>query len=503
MEKITVNNNYFKDEYNRERIFNGINICDKGIFNGKSRDYTYEWEEGRARKLKENGLNLVRLGITWDALEPQMDFYNEKYLDAIEKIMDDCAENDVYVYLDMHQDLFSGFGNGPGDGAPDWACLKDGYEYKLPKYIWGEGYYFNKAVKRCFDNFWDNKPLTNGTGVQDKYIELWAMLAKRFGNHPALMGFDIMNEPYIGTNGGKLFTKLIMSAVRKTLFDRRLNRHELIKKLKVKGKEVLALDEYSPQMIIDIMSAAQKGVEKFEKEKYSPFLVKTSKAIRKETPNGTIMIENNYFSNFAVPCSLKPIELDGKAEPNQCFAPHAYDIMVDTPLYKYANNDRLKAIFGMRRNEQETTLNMPVVVGEWGGNSDGTQWLPHVEFLLSLYDSYKWSNTYWAYYDGIFDSELMGVLKRPHPIAVSGTIISYCHNRDENTFELEFNNLENCTKETEIFVHKKVKAVECSGTFDVNYFADDSGILTLKADSGINKIKIYFEGEGFSYKSSK
>ena len=74
-------------------VFHGINVCDKGYFDpatGK-RIFEYEWTDGRIEKFRKTGLNIIRLGITWEAVEPEKGKYNEEYLDAIEKILDKCA----------------------------------------------------------------------------------------------------------------------------------------------------------------------------------------------------------------------------------------------------------------------------------------------------------------------------------------------------------------------------------------------------------------------------
>jgi hypothetical protein len=74
-------------------------------------------------------------------------------------------------------------------------------------------------------------------------------------------------------------------------------------------------------------------------------------------------------------------------------------------------------------------LNIPVLVGEWG--SAGTlkdkerdyDWFRHMEFLMDFFDSRGWSNTYWAYWEGLFNYDnFMAVLSRPYPVAVNGTL---------------------------------------------------------------------------------
>lgn len=58
------------------------------------------------------------------------------------------------------------------------------------------------------------------------------------------------------------------------------------------------------------------------------------------------------------------------------------------------------------------------------GFQPDTDWYYHCEFTLDTFDKYHWSDTYWAYFDGLFDYQLHEkVLKRPYPRAVAGRII--------------------------------------------------------------------------------
>lgn len=144
---------------------------------------------------------------------------NEPYLQSIDDIFRRAEKWGVYIFLDLHQDLYGSYDKGGcGDGAPKWAYLSEPYEPKLAKFVWAEGYFWGKAVHRAFDSFWENKPV-EGHGIQDRFADLWLILSKRYGSSPALLGFDLLNEPFPGTSGGKIFKKLISSLVRNILFN--------------------------------------------------------------------------------------------------------------------------------------------------------------------------------------------------------------------------------------------------------------------------------------------
>lgn len=465
MERITTSGRRFLDEHGRERIFNGVNLCDKGQYipKLKKREYHYGQHEETIRALAENGVNVLRLGIVWDAIEHTPGVYDEAYLDGVKRTMDLCEKYGIYVYLDMHQDLYAGFGDGGGDGAPAWACLTDGHRYKKEKFVWAEGYFFGKATQHCFDNFWANKPC-HGRGVQDAFAEMWAHLAERFGDHPALFGFDMLNEPFPGSDGGKVFQKLVGSATRTFLTDRRIKKGALLRDA-VNGDLKAAFDQFDGAVLKKTASVGTQLIQKFDEERYTPFLNRVSAAIREKTPNGILFIDNCYYSNLAIPCHAGPITVNGQ-EQASCFSPHGYDFMVDTPLYKHASNSRVDAIFGTHAETQER-LNVPVLVGEWGGASEGTDWLPHIQYLLDFFDAHRWSQTYWCFTEGLLNEPIMQQLNRPAPRAVTGTIERYCHDRKANTFTLVYDQAQPFDAPTVIYTPQQPKAVHTDGTVAV------------------------------------
>lgn len=494
MEKISAKDCRLVDEYGRERIFNGINVCDKGRYNPETRkrDYGTIWEKGLAKKLKASGVTLVRLGITWDAVEPGQGQYNDAFIESIKEILDECEQSEVKAYIDMHQDLYSGFGDGDGDGAPDWACMTGKYKFHKAKLVWAEGYFFSPAVHTAFDNFWNNSPL-NGRGIQDRYADMWKYVAEKLGNHPAVMGFDVMNEPFPGSDGGKVFRKLAGNLVSTTVKDKSIHLSE-IGRLALKNEtRHKVLDIYDGENLRKVTSSADELIKRFDTQKYLPFLNRMTNTIRGLGNDKIIFMENSYYSNLGIPYSCPVPAPKKKREDNIVFAPHAYDFMVDTPQYKYANNDRIKAIFDEHKRSQER-LKVPVIVGEWGGFTEGNEWFHHIRFLLKLFDSNKWSHTYWSYFKGFCETELFtDILTRPYPMAVTGEIQSYCHNIDNNTFELTYEQSADFDVPTEIFLHKSPACVETNGTYTIEKTGNrDCGILRLKTEKGTNKIKIRF-----------
>jgi endoglycosylceramidase len=244
------------------------------------------------------------------------------------------------------------------------------------------------------------------------------MLARRYGESPALFGYDLMNEPHPGRPGGKIFRKLIAKLIRVCAVSPSVRRVWFLKSILSKDLQTRghALDVLTPAVMKKITSAANALVRRFDEAYYTPFVARMTQAIRAVTQNGIILMEHSYFSNLGIPfCAKAP------AGEGVCYSPHAYDFTVDTEAYAFASNERLRFIFGESRRAQGR-LNVPVLVGEWGGGGKGETFFPHIEYLMNLFDSYGWSNAYFAYKPGFFETPLMRVVSRPYPMAVGGAL---------------------------------------------------------------------------------
>jgi endoglycosylceramidase len=489
MEKITTKEMRFVDEGGRTRIFSGMNIDDKLL---DRTEFRYKLDDEFFTKYKANGLDFIRLAVTWQNLEPEMGRYNEDYLKSIDLIFELAAKHGVYILLDMHQDLYSGNGGASaGDGAPEWAVITEGAKPRQPIFVWADGYFFGRWVQKSFDNFWNNTPV-GGIGLQDRYCALWKMLAARYGDSPALFGFDLMNEPYPGSESNRIFRRLIASAAKNVLFNKKIEKRRLIKSL-VKRDTRSMLDCIGGDVIRDVTEKVDSAEAEFDLRKYSPFLNKTAAAIREITDNGIIMMEQCYICNSGVKQSAPPITVNGKRESKQCFGPHGYDFSVDTPLYQYANASRVKAFFTEMRNTQ-LRLNVPVIVAEWGGcsNNEDTSWFSHANELLDFFDKNHWGQSYWTYQGDDLDKPLMGLLRRTHPVAVAGEIMSYNYDREKKLFTLEYNGFSD--GETVIYAHAPLDKDESSDYRIIEEYENGSALIGIKAEEGEQTVSLKING---------
>lgn len=153
------------------------------------------FSEDDAAFLAENGFNVMRVGIIWAGVEPEPGVFDTDYIGSIRDTVNMLAGYGIYSLIDMHQDLYSGvFG---GEGAPDWATLTNGQTGAVGGFPWT---YFTDPVQQfAWDSFWSNASGPDGVGLVEHYAKAWQHIASAFAGNNAVIGYDIMNEPFVGS----------------------------------------------------------------------------------------------------------------------------------------------------------------------------------------------------------------------------------------------------------------------------------------------------------------
>jgi len=149
-----------------------------------------------AQFLRRHGFNGVRLGVIYKAVEPRPGRYDNGYLKQIAGTERTLARNDVLSLLDFHQDLYNE--KFQGEGWPDWAVQDDGLPN--PSNGFPGNYLTNPALQHAFDHFWSNDPGPGGVGLVDRYAAAWRHVADRFRGTAGVLGYDLLNEPWPGSN---------------------------------------------------------------------------------------------------------------------------------------------------------------------------------------------------------------------------------------------------------------------------------------------------------------
>jgi endoglycosylceramidase len=189
---------FITDSQGRVLTLHGVNMVNKIAASGYAPD-AIGFGRDDARFLSRNGLNVVRLGIIWKALEPQPGVYDNAYLGRIMRSYRLLHNQGISVLLDFHQDLYNE--RFQGEGAPDWAVVgQAATEPAVPQSGFPANYVLQNAVNHAYDAFWANTEVPGtGRGVQDLYAAAWAHVAKRFRGKPGIVGYNLFNEPWMGT----------------------------------------------------------------------------------------------------------------------------------------------------------------------------------------------------------------------------------------------------------------------------------------------------------------
>jgi endoglycosylceramidase len=167
------------DGRGRAIVLHGVNVV------YKLAPYTPDFTRADARRLRGWGMNAIRLGVSWRALEPTRGVLDAGYAARVRRLVRLAGTEGLWVLVDMHQDLWSE--RFSGNGAPDWATLDDGQPFVATPFPYG---YLQPAVGRSFTSFWSNRD-----GIRSEYVRAYAGLARLLAHEDAVMGYDAMNEP--------------------------------------------------------------------------------------------------------------------------------------------------------------------------------------------------------------------------------------------------------------------------------------------------------------------
>lgn len=445
----------FVDVQRREILLRGVNVVEKS---GDREYLSWHTEEDFAR-LRDWGMNVIRLGIIWDGLEPQAGVFNDNYLAEIDERIRWAEKHGLYIVLDMHQDLFSVLYS---DGAPAWATLTDGLPHIQASEVWSDAYLTSPAVQRAFDNFWANKRTASGQGIQDHYAAAWQYIAKRYANSPVVIGYDLMNEPFPGSliqSGMSAMVAKAAELLKATEGDRAPSAEEVMRMwMDSAGRSRLLKameDRHFYQAILDASGEVYKD---FESEILMSMYQRVTNAIRQVDPNHIIFLEAFYPSNMGVYSRIQPVMgPNGRRDPQQAYAPHGYDLVVDTPSATQASSARIDLIFN-RHQETARRLGMPMLVGEWGAfYAHGVEILPVASHIAKHFEQLGCSDTYWDYSSHMPHAAYLSALQRAAPERLSGMLISYENDPDTGALRCSWREDASIKAPTVIYVPRRLQ----------------------------------------------
>ena len=391
---------FIRDDQGRALIFHGCN------FDGSAKQDSGlpNLVEDDAIELSEQwGFNFARYLVFWARIEPQAGVYDDQYLDDVEIRLDWLADAGMTIVLDMHQDLWGPFISedwGGSDGAPEWATVTDNWPH-IPFGDWLGGWaynYLSPAVLRAFDNFWDYE---GHPELQDHYADMWVHVVERFKDHPAVLGYNPMNEPWQGT---------------------------------------------------DLLRYRQ-----FDETKFTDFNQRMIDSIRQVDSDTWIFYEPCAFGpNQGLPSFLKVLD-DPREGPNKlAYFPHLYPAQIDLlGGYNPAVDHTIENWEKVRKNESENQK-APLLAGEWSmlfwfDEENKRQWTDEaLRMMEHITSGWAYWECGWYLNDGdpLFQDQVASI----YPKAVAGYPTSYGFDSETREFTLVFDDRENVTGPTEIYL---------------------------------------------------
>ncbi len=198
-DRVRIEGRAFRDGLGRQLLFRGYNAKVHGLFDvsfddGRRPNYTFvPFGQAEAQRFEELGFDVIRLPVSWSALEPQPLKYSERFMDALAGVLDLGLRHHFRVLFDLHQD---GYSKEIGeDGAPLWAIVPP--PSMLLEGPSNDDRRLSAPVLEAGFSFFDNVPASDGRPLQDALVAAALEVARRFADHPALLGWEPFNEPVL------------------------------------------------------------------------------------------------------------------------------------------------------------------------------------------------------------------------------------------------------------------------------------------------------------------
>ncbi len=376
---------FLTDDQGRQLVLHGLNIANTAKYDATG--FSWHTEEDFAR-MTTWGFNAIRLLIFWHMIEPEEDVFDEHYLDGVAERVQWAANQGLYVILDMHMDLYGlTFG---GDGAPVWATRDDGYPFTWIEPWWLN--YLSPAVQAAYSH------LYNDPDLQSHYREMWAHVAARFADNPAVLGYDLQNEPYWG----------------------------------------------------------KENPLTFETQKLLPFYKGIIEAIRLVDHDAVCFFKPMIITSTGLPSFLPAID-----DPRAVYAPHFYQVEQHNFGLPYDGNDSVIRNAALTRAREAEKHRVPWILAELGIADTIEGFDLHLHHLMRALDDYASGWTYYDYEKGsgqqILDNDgnekpNLWPLIRTYPQKVAGEIQQFSYDPETRAFALTFKRKDGVIGPTEIYV---------------------------------------------------
>ena len=189
---------FFKDETGCAVILRGIDI------DGSAPPFPLDEAGGHFSRLKRDGLDFLRLAVTWRSLEHEAPgIYDQERIDSIHAFIEKAGEHHISLCIVPRHD-------GWRDGAPDWTLEAAGLDIDALQQesaaAWTKPFVSLTMFTLFFGGGAFAPRLTyQGQGMQDflqsHYIRAFQHLAEQVAHLPGVIGFGTMGRLHSGLIG--------------------------------------------------------------------------------------------------------------------------------------------------------------------------------------------------------------------------------------------------------------------------------------------------------------
>jgi endoglycosylceramidase len=146
-----------------------------------------------------------------------------------------------------------------------------------------------------------------------------------------------------------------------------------------------------------MLKAGALVMQDFDRTRLNPMYARVGKAIRLVDGRHILFLEPAMSANLGFQTAITPLVDDaGKRDPQQAYAPHVYDIVVDTDALDLISHARIDLIVQHHKQFSHAT-NMPMLVGEWGAFYLNPAAEKATRYIVQQFDKAGCGDMFWAY----------------------------------------------------------------------------------------------------------